>query len=91
MKYGCLKLQTGKRGPHVWQFRWSETNPNGERVHHKKVIGTIEHYPDQSFARRAVVGLVSESTRMRNHWGQAILRKYIFPAAQRVGIQLSSR
>ena len=60
MKYGCLKLQTRKRGPDVWQFRWSETNPNGERVHYKKVIGTIEHYPDESFARRAVVGLVSE-------------------------------
>lgn len=60
MKYGCLKLQTHKRGPDVWQFRWSETNPNGERVHYKKVIGTIEHYPDESFARRAVVGLVSE-------------------------------
>lgn len=54
------KLQTRKRGPDVWQFRWSETNPNGERVHHKKVIATIEHYPDESFARRAVVGLVSE-------------------------------
>jgi len=49
-----------KRGPEVWQFRWSVTGPNGKRVYHKKVVGTVERYPDENSARGSVVGLVLE-------------------------------
>jgi integrase len=62
MQRGCLKRQTHKRGPDVWQFRWSEVSPDGKRLHHKKIVGTVEQYPDENAARRAVVGLVSEIT-----------------------------
>jgi integrase len=62
MQRGCLKPQTRKRGPDVWQFRWSEVSPDGKRLHHKKIVGTVEQYPDENAARRAVVGLVSEIT-----------------------------
>jgi integrase len=60
MQRGCLKQQTRKRGPDVWQFRWSEISFDGKRLHHKKIVGTVEQYPDENDARRAVVGLVSE-------------------------------
>jgi integrase len=49
-----------REGPDVWQFRWSETRLDGKRSYHKKIVGTVEQYPDEDAARRSVVGLVSE-------------------------------
>jgi integrase len=49
-----------KRGPGTWQFRWSETAHDGRRFHRKKVVGSVEQYPDENAARRVVVGLISE-------------------------------
>jgi len=60
MQRGCLKPKTRKRGPEVWQFRWSEIGPDGKRLHHKKVVGTVEQYPHENAARRLINGLVSE-------------------------------
>jgi integrase len=60
MQHGSLALVNRKEGPAVWQFRWSETRLDGKRVYHKKIIGTVEQYPDKDAARRAVVGLVSD-------------------------------
>ena len=57
MQRGCMKRKNRKHGPDVWQFRWSETGPNGKRLCHKKIIGTVEEHPDENAARRAVVGL----------------------------------
>jgi integrase len=60
MQHGCMQRNSRKQGPDVWQFRWSETSPDGKRLYHKKIVGTVEQYPDENAARRAVVGLVSE-------------------------------
>ncbi len=60
MQHGCMQINSRKRGPDVWQFRWSETGHDGMRLHHKKVVGTVEQCPDENAARRSVVGLVSE-------------------------------
>ncbi len=60
MQHGCLQRKSRQRGPAVWQFRWSETSPDGKRLYHKKIVGTVEQYPDEDAARRSVVGLVSE-------------------------------
>jgi integrase len=60
MQHGCIERLNRKRGPQVWQFRWSEISVDGKRLHHKKVVGTVEQYPDENAARRAVGGLVSE-------------------------------
>jgi hypothetical protein len=38
----------------------SITGPDGTRLYHKKIVGTVERYPDENAARRSVVGLVSE-------------------------------
>ena len=60
MQHGCMQINSRKRGPDVWQFRWSETGHDGMRLHHKKVVGTVEQCPDENAAWRSVVGLVSE-------------------------------
>jgi integrase len=60
MQRGCLERISRKRSPDVWQFRWSETRPDGKRLYHKKVIGTVEQYPDESAAHLAVAGLILE-------------------------------
>ena len=52
MQRGCLERINRKRGPDVWQFRSSETGLKGTRQYHKKVIGTVEQYPDEDAARR---------------------------------------
>jgi len=49
-----------KRGPQVWRFRWSEIDTLGKRLYHKKIVGTVEHCPDETAVRRAAVGLLSE-------------------------------
>ena len=60
MQRGCMQRNSRKEGPDVWQFRWSETGSDGKRLYRKKFVGTVEQYPDQNAARRAVVGLISE-------------------------------
>jgi integrase len=60
MQHGCMERLNRKRGPAVWQFRWSEIDSGGKRLSHKKIVGTVEHCPDEPAARRAVVGLLSE-------------------------------
>jgi integrase len=60
MQRGCMQRNSRKEGPDVWQFRWSESSSDGKRLYRKKIVGTVEQYPDESAARRAVVGLVSE-------------------------------
>lgn len=60
MQRGFMQRVCRKRGPDVWQLRWSETGPDGTRRHDKRVLGTVKHYADESSARRAVVGLIAE-------------------------------
>ena len=60
MQHGCMERLNRKRGPEVWQFRWSVTGPEGKRLYHKKIVGTVEQYRDETAVRRAVVGLLSE-------------------------------
>ena len=57
MQHGCMERLNRKRGPQVWQFRWSEIDPGGKRLYHKKIIGTVEHYPDETAVRRAVIAV----------------------------------
>ena len=60
MQRGCMQRNSRKETPDVWQFRWSETRLDGKRFYHKKIVGTVEQYPNEDAARRSVVGLVSE-------------------------------
>lgn len=60
MQHGSLTTKSRLEGPDVWQFRWSEKGPNGKRIYRKRVIGTIEEYPNQDAARSAVASLITE-------------------------------
>lgn len=60
MQHGFVQRICRKRSADVWQFRWSETGPDGKRTHHKKVLGTVEQFADEHSARRAVVALITE-------------------------------
>ena len=48
-QYGNLTIRKRKKGPDVWQFRWTE---NGKPK--SVLIGTLEKYPAQADAERAV-------------------------------------
>lgn len=48
---GSVILTGRKFGPDVWQFRWSEKDQSGRRIYRKRVIGTVQQYPDAQAAR----------------------------------------
>jgi integrase len=58
MQQGSVILTSRKRGPAVWQFRWSEKDRSGRRIYHKRVIGTVQQYPDAQAAREVTTALV---------------------------------
>jgi len=60
MQQGSLIRSGRKRGPDVWQFRWSDRGPFGKRIYRRRVIGTAFQYPDPDSARNAVTGLLRE-------------------------------
>jgi integrase len=51
MQQGSVILTGRKFGPDVWQFRWSEKDRSGRRIYRKRVIGTVQQYPDAQAAR----------------------------------------
>ena len=60
MQRGSLAMVIRKEGPAVWLFRWSEKGLYGARVQRKRVIGTVERYPNETAARSAVTVLLAE-------------------------------
>jgi hypothetical protein len=60
MQHGSLAMVNRKEGPAVWQFRWSEKDLHGARVQRKRVIGSVERYPNEATARYAVTVLLAE-------------------------------
>jgi integrase len=60
MQRGSLAMVSRKEGPAVWQFRWSEKGLCGARVQRKRVIGSIDRYPNETAARSAVTILLAE-------------------------------
>jgi hypothetical protein len=49
-----MQRNSRKEGLDVWQFRWSETSLDGKRRYRKTIVGTVEQYPDENSARRAL-------------------------------------
>ena len=49
-----------KEGPDVWQFRWSEKDLHGARIQRKRVIGTVQRYPDEPAVRTAMAVFLAE-------------------------------
>src|SRR5579862_2899520 len=58
MQQGSV-IRTGRKfGPDVWQFRWSEKDRSGRRIYRKRVIGTVQQYPDAQAAREVAIAVV---------------------------------
>ena len=58
MQRGSLIRSARKRGPDVWQFRWSEGAGNGKRLYRKRVIGTVDQFSDALEAQRAAAAIL---------------------------------
>ena len=61
MQQGSVIKSERKYGPAVWQFRWSETGAHGQRVYRKRVVGTVEEYPNSEAVRLAFKGLIDRT------------------------------
>jgi integrase len=51
-QFGTLSLETRKRGPDVWIYRYFDFS-NGKKRRPKTIVGTIEQYPTRIAAERA--------------------------------------
>jgi integrase len=69
MQRGSLTRVSRKQGPDVWQFRWSEKDLHGARVQRKRVIGTVDRYPDEAAARTAMAVFLAELNAQRVRMG----------------------
>lgn len=54
-QYGSLETKERKKGKEVWEFRYYEPDPRGERQRRAVMVGTREEYPNESAARRSPV------------------------------------
>jgi integrase len=60
MQQGSIIRSERKHGPAVWQFRWSDIGPQGQRVYRKRVVGTVEEYASAQAIRDSVKGLIAK-------------------------------
>jgi integrase len=54
-QYGSLETKERKRGKEVWEFRYYETDGQGERQRRAATVGTLEEYPTETAARKSSV------------------------------------
>lgn len=52
---GSLKRKSRKSGGMVWEFRYYETDPHGERRRKSFIVGVVTDYPTESAARKSPV------------------------------------
>jgi integrase len=51
---GSLCISVNGSGTEVWIFRWWETLTDGRRVRRKRQVGTLDQYPTETAAEKAV-------------------------------------
>jgi integrase len=51
---GHLTLAERKRGRKTWEYRWWETGTDGKRSRRCLVVGTLQDYPTEALAQRAL-------------------------------------
>lgn len=57
-QHGCLQLAERKRGQRAWEYRWYEPLADGSRRRRSLVVGSLEQYPNEAAAKRAVASLL---------------------------------
>lgn len=73
MQQGSTIRSERKHGPDVWQFRWSETGPQGQRVYRKRVVGTVEEYANSEAVREFVKALITKPSPADHHMKPPIM------------------
>ena len=73
MQQGSIIRSERKHGPDVWQFRWSETGPQGQRVYRKRVVGTVEEYANSEAVREFVKALITKPSPADQHMKPLIM------------------
>ena len=57
-QYGSLQLVKRKRGQSAWEYRWYETMFDGIRRRRSLVVGSLEQYPNEAAAKKAIASLL---------------------------------
>lgn len=60
MQNGSIVRRNRKNRADIWQFRWREKTPGGNRVYRRKEIGTVDQFPNLEAARKAASLLVPD-------------------------------
>jgi integrase len=60
MQDGSVSIESRKRGPDVWCFRWREPGAGSRRIHRRIVLGTAEDLQNLASARNMAIGLRHE-------------------------------
>jgi hypothetical protein len=60
MQNGSIIRRTRQKHSDIWQFRWWDRSPEGNKVYRRKLIGTTDQIPDLEAARKAARLLVPE-------------------------------
>jgi integrase len=53
MQNGSVIRRARKKHSNIWQFRWWERSPEGNKVYRRRLIGTTDQIPDLEAARKA--------------------------------------
>ena len=54
---GSLQLVVRAGNRKAWEYRWYEVQPDGKRTRRNLVLGTLEQYPNETAAQKAVAAL----------------------------------
>jgi hypothetical protein len=79
---GHLRCMKRQNGDFCWELLWRETEPSGQRIHHTAVIGTVDQYPTEELAQKAVVWQIiiwrQQMVAVHNHLSQHLVQPEIF-------------
>ncbi len=54
---GSLQIVKRARGRHAWEYRWYEVQADGTRKRRCLILGSLEQYPNETAAQKAVAAL----------------------------------
>jgi integrase len=54
---GSLQIVKRARGRNAWEYRWYELQPDGSRKRRCLIVGSVEQYPNEASAQKAVAAL----------------------------------
>jgi hypothetical protein len=71
-QFGCLTKKSNRLSEDVWQFRFYETTPEGQRNRRSTSVGTVAQYPTKTDALRLIEPLRMRLN-MHHRFGRPVL------------------